>query len=288
MDCSRTPIRGVPWHRGSALWLVALGACAAPQKPLAQEEKMSFVQGGAGRLRVSDGGQGGVPVVLVHGLGSELETWRSVLDRLRAKRRTIAYDQRGHGQSDRAGDYSVEALADDLEQVVTALGVDRFWVVGHSFSGTVVSAYAAKHPEKVAGVIYVDAVGDASRATAEMKESVRQRDARMTSEDLKEAYGGMLGPKAKPETRNAVLGSVERMDLKAFAALRSAMGDFDGLAAAQKYPGPRFAVDAEGNDNPLMAANLPGTRRQTVGSVSHWLMLDDPEATVRALEEVLR
>jgi len=249
---------------------------------------MSFVQGGAGKLRVSDGGQGGVPVVLVHGLGSELETWRPVLDRLRSKQRTIAYDQRGHGQSDRAAEYSVEALADDLERVVTALGVDRFWLVGHSFSGTVVSAYAAKHPEKVAGAIYVDAVGDASRAPAEVKESIRQRDARMTSEGLQEAYGGMLGPKAKPATRSAVLGSVERMDLKAFAALRRAMGEFDGLAAAHKYAGPRFAVDAEGNDNPLMASHLPRTRRLTVGGVSHWLMLDDPEATAGALEEVLR
>jgi len=82
---------------------------------------MSFVQGGAGKLRVSDGGQGGVPVVLVHGLGSELETWRPVLDRLRSKQRTIAYDQRGHGQSDRAAEYSVEALADDLEVTVVVL-----------------------------------------------------------------------------------------------------------------------------------------------------------------------
>src|SRR5437870_13236612 len=109
-------------------------------------ERIRFVQGGAGKLRVSDGGKGGVPVLLVHGLGSELGTWRPVLDRLRAARRVIAHDQRGHGQSDPAGEYSIAALAGDLDRVVEHLGMPQFWLAGHSFSGTVVSAYAAEHP----------------------------------------------------------------------------------------------------------------------------------------------
>src|SRR5712671_3363786 len=188
-------------------------------------ERISFVEGGAGRLRVSEGGEGGVPVVLVHGLASELETWRPVLDRLRGSRRAIAYDQRGHGQSDPAGEYSIAALAGDLDRVVEQLGLPQFWLAGHSFSGTVVSAYAAEHPEKVAGVVYVDAVGDASDSAPEMKEYYRQH--------------------------------VARMDLKAFATLRRDMGDFDGLSTAAKYGGPRFAIEAEGEDNPFRASHLP-------------------------------
>jgi len=253
---------------------------------MAAGERVRFVQGGAGRLRVSDGGEGGVPVVLVHGLGSELETWRPVLDRLRRSRRAIAYDQRGHGQSEAAGEYSIAALAGDLARVVEELGLPRFWLAGHSFSGTVVSAYAAEHPEKLAGVVYVDAVGDASRG--EMKEYFRQHDAGMTPERLQAAYGEMLGPKARPATRSAVLASAARMDLKAFAALRSDMGNFDGLSAARKYGGPRLAVEADGEDNAFRASHLPGTKRIAIPGVSHWLMLDDPQGTARAFEEVLR
>src|SRR5713101_2687482 len=115
---------------------------------MAAGERFSFVQGGAGRLRVSDDGEGGVPVVMVHGLGSELETWRPVLDRLRRSRRAVAYDQRGHGQSDPAGEYSISALAGDLARVVEELRLPRFWLAGHSFSGTVVSAYAAEQDRK--------------------------------------------------------------------------------------------------------------------------------------------
>ncbi len=252
---------------------------------MAAGERVRVVEGGAGRLRVSDGGEGGVPVVLVHGLGSELETWRPVLDRLRGSRRAIAYDQRGHGQSDPAGEYSIAALAGDLGRVVEQLGLPRFWLAGHSFSGTVVSAYAAEHPEKLAGAVYVDAVGDASGG--EMKEYFRQHDAGMTLERLQAAYGEMLGPKARPATRSAVLASAARMDLKAFAALRVDMGEFDGLSAARRYGGPRFAVEADGEENAFRASHLPGTKRIAVPGVSHWLMLDDPQATARALEEVL-
>jgi pimeloyl-ACP methyl ester carboxylesterase len=251
-------------------------------------ERFSFVHGEAGKLRVSDGGEGGAPLVLLHGLGSELETWRPVLDRLRRSRRAIAFDQRGHGQSEPAAEYTIAALARDLARVVDQVGLDRFWLAGHSFSGTVVTAYAAEHPERVAGTIYLDAVGDVSRSPPEVKEYFRKHDAGMTPERLQAAYVEMLGPKAKPATRSAILGSAARMDLEAFAALRGDMPNFDGLAAAQKFRGPRFAIEAEGDDNPFRASHLPRTSRIGIPDVSHWLMLDDAAATARALDEVLR
>ena len=66
------------------------------------------------------------------------------------------------------------------------------------------------------------------------------------------------------------------------------MASFDGLAAANAYPGPRVAIEVEGADVSVPASRLPGTRRITIPNVSHWLMLDDPDATVRAIEEALR
>jgi pimeloyl-ACP methyl ester carboxylesterase len=271
-----------------ALACIAGVACASPATRPPAEEKMTFVQGGAGKLRVSDGGAGEPALVLVHGLGSELETWRPVLDRLRTSHRVIAYDQRGHGRSDAAAEYSVAALADDLGRIVDERQLRNFWLVGHSFSGTVITAYAAQHPDRVAGLIYVDAVGDASHRSAEEKEYFHKHDEGMTAARLRESYSEMLGPKAKPPTRDAVLGSSARMDLKAFATLRAAMMNFDGLAAAAAYPGPRVAIEVEGEEFAVSGSHLPRTRRITIPNVSHWLMLDDPDATARAIEEAIR
>src|SRR5207245_9682970 len=129
---------------------------------------------------------------------------------------------------------------------------------------------------------YVDAVGDAS--SGERKEYFRQHDAGMTQERLQAAYGEMLGPKAKPATRSAVLGSAARMDLRAFAALRRDMGNFDGFSAARKYGGPRFAIEAEGADHPFRASHPPGTKRNSIPGGPHGLMLDHPQATGRTTD----
>ena len=269
-----------------ACLLLLLAACATA--PARQGAGPLFVQGGAGRLRVSDGGSGGIPVVFHHRLGSDWTCWQGQLDHLRQTRRAVAFDARGHGESDRAKEYSIEALADDLDRVVTQLGIEKFWLVGHSFAGTVVSAYSGKHPEKLAGVIYVDAVGDASDTPADVKEYFRKSDAGITPEKLQEAYGKMLGPKAKPQTRERILAAAARLDLPAFATLRSEMGDFRGAQTAARFTCLKFAIDAEGNESQLAAYRLQGmVKRIVIKDVSHWLMLDDPQAVNAALDEVL-
>lgn len=85
----------------------------------------------------------------LHGLGYALEVWRPQIDHLRASRRVIAYDQRGHGASGkpRGGVYTLEALAPDLEAV--RRGLERFVLVGHSLSGAVMTTYLGAHPEAV-------------------------------------------------------------------------------------------------------------------------------------------
>src|SRR5512136_2632690 len=134
-----------------ALAAIACAACASAPRGGTMAERISFVEGKSGRLRVSDGGSGEPAVLFVHGLGHDLDAWREPLDHLRPRRRAVAYDQRGHGGSDRPRDgvYTVEALAADLEAVADALGLKRFVLVGHSLSGTVLSIYAGAHPGRV-------------------------------------------------------------------------------------------------------------------------------------------
>lgn len=238
-------------------------------------------------LNVDDGGKGGVAVVLHHGLGSDLHVWDATLAHLRTGRRAVAYDARGHGRSPKADEYTVQALARDLDAVVTGLGIDQFWLVGHSFAGVVLSAYAGMKPHKLAGLVYVDAVGDFTRAPAAMREYFRQTDAGVTPSRLQDLFGDMLGPKAKVGTRLRVLESAARMDPPAFAALRASMSEFPSEAMLTRFRGPRRAIDVEGNDFPFLASRMPGFTRRTIAGVSHWLMLDEPAAFEAALDEVL-
>ncbi len=274
------------------LALAALAACAAGRTPPGgRAERILAVEGGAGRLRVSDGGSGEPAVVFVHGLGSDLEAWRAQLDHLRPRRRAVAYDQRGHGGSDpaRDGAYAIEALAADLDAVIGALGLRRVVLVGHSLSGTVLTAWAGAHPEAVAGLVYADAVGDFQAIPRQaVEERLRQDQAIADAAARQRAFSEILGPAARPATRERVLAAVARLDGPAFASLRRSMMEFrvgDRLAG---YRGPVLAVEAAGADYPIMASKVvPGASRVAIPGVSHWLMMDDPEAFDRALDAFL-
>ena len=180
-------------------------------------------------------------------------------------------------------DLTVRPAGHVLPEDVTA-GLPRFWLVGHSFAGVVLTEFAGRHPERLQGLVYVDAVGNANDPPAEIREYFRSRDAGMTPDRLREAYLEMLGPLAKPETKRHILQAAARMDLPAFAALRASMLE---VAPPRHFTGPKFAIEAEGAENPRMGSRLPGARRRVIPRVSHWLMLDDPAALNEALDEVL-
>src|SRR6202140_4847121 len=193
------------------LAILLFASCAHMNQP-------TFVQGPQGRLHVDDGGSGAaIPVLFVHGNGANLTQWRAQLDHLRSTRRAVAFDLRGMGLSDPAanGDYSSVAMADDVEAVARALDLPRFVIVGHSFGGTVVAAYAAKHPERVAGLVLADASGNVKvdKATADTFLSARRAD---KDKVVHQWFAAILKPSSE-EVRNAVYASVHNTPVDVFA-----------------------------------------------------------------------
>jgi pimeloyl-ACP methyl ester carboxylesterase len=93
-------------------------------------------------------------VVLVHGWTCELRFWTQQIAALRDEHRVIAFDLRGHGRSEQppGGDWSTDALADDLDTVLERLlrPGERALVAGHSLGAMTIAAWADRHPGRVA------------------------------------------------------------------------------------------------------------------------------------------
>jgi esterase len=104
------------------------------------------------------GKPGQAPVLIVHGLSYFSWDWLEVAQALGAEREVIAMDMRGFGDSDwsPAKDYSVPAMAQDIVAVLDHAGWKRALLVGHSMGGRSTTYVAAKHPERVAGLVLVD------------------------------------------------------------------------------------------------------------------------------------
>ena len=96
----------------------------------------------------SFGPEGGLPIVLAHGWTESLQYWiYQIRDLSQRGFRVTAYDLRGHGDSQRAEDYSIERFGEDLEAVLTdVVPADRRAVVaGHSLGAMSIAAWAEHH-----------------------------------------------------------------------------------------------------------------------------------------------
>ncbi len=104
-------------------------------------------------------GDRGPVVVLVHGFGSNTYTWRQTLDALGDQFRLYAVDLKGFGLTERPRDdqYHAMAYAAHLLGFLDALRLERPVLVGNSMGGAVSLIVALQHPERVGGLVLVDA-----------------------------------------------------------------------------------------------------------------------------------
>ncbi|MFC7096760.1 alpha/beta fold hydrolase [Halobaculum marinum] len=103
----------------------------------------------------------GPPVVFVHGALVDHTQWAPQLDALADEYTVVAYDVRGHGRTGGSAreSYSIDLFADDLAALVEALDLDRPVVCGLSMGGSIAMTYAARHPDRLSGLILADTFG---------------------------------------------------------------------------------------------------------------------------------
>jgi pimeloyl-ACP methyl ester carboxylesterase len=98
-----------------------------------------------------------VPVVMLHGLGATADTWRLVASPLCRQHNVLAFDLRGHGQSDQPDNgYDLVTIAEDVIQGMARQGLGQVALVAHGWGARVALALAARHPALVSHLILVD------------------------------------------------------------------------------------------------------------------------------------
>ncbi|HEY1180551.1 MAG TPA: alpha/beta hydrolase [Phytomonospora sp.] len=105
------------------------------------------------RLSYLDYGGLGQPVLALHGHLHEGSTWEHLAHELAPDWRIFAPDQRGHGDSDRAPDYSRDGYLADAAALLHRLDPGPVVVLGHSLGGLNAFQFAARHPHLVRAMI---------------------------------------------------------------------------------------------------------------------------------------
>lgn len=99
-------------------------------------------------------------VVLLHSLGTDHRLWRYQIEKLSTHHRVVAPDSRGHGASGWTTPPTVRDWTDDLDRVLAHAGVRSGVLAGISMGGVQAMAYAARHPEKVRGLVIADSFAE--------------------------------------------------------------------------------------------------------------------------------
>ena len=138
------------------------------------------------------------PVLLVQGLGGEKNSWNLQRAALALRHRTIAFDNRGAGRSDKPdGKYNLEEMADDAIAVLDAAGIENAHVVGLSMGGAISQIIALKHPNRVRSLTLV---ATACRNHAWREELLQSWATTAETEGMtavgKEAARWMIGPRS--------------------------------------------------------------------------------------------
>ena len=257
-----------------------------------------YVTVDSSRLRVLDVGRGPA-VVLVHGLAASMYSWRQTIDPLvQAGYRVVAYDNRGFGFSDKpATGYSNAAYVHLLFGLLDSLGVSDAVLVGHSMGGAIVADAALARPDRVRGLVLVDAAGLGVRypfmlrvarwpiigplfdhlrgrgATGGILRAIYGDPSRVTDQDVDQYYA----PIALPEFGRSLRGVLREFS---FEDLQGRLGTLMTPTLVMWGTRDRLIPQTIGE---AMAAGLPHSALARFQAAGHALPEESPEEFNRVL-----
>ena len=113
------------------------------------------------KLEVLDWGGSGRPIILLHGGNSTAHEFDTFAPKLTGSYHVYGITRRGCGASSSPdatdANYTADRLGDDVLAVISELGIDPPVLVGHSLGGQELSSIGSRHPQRIAGLIYLDA-----------------------------------------------------------------------------------------------------------------------------------
>jgi YbgC/YbaW family acyl-CoA thioester hydrolase len=258
-------------------------------------------------LRVSAGGADlavevrgeGAPILFIHGFPLDRTVWRHQLAGLSRWKR-IAPDLRGAGASSAsANGYSVARYADDIVQVLDALGIERAVVCGLSLGGYILFELLRRHPGRVRAAVFCS-----SKAAADSAEARRGRDemAALVEREGSGAVAERLLPQllaavtvaAQPDVVAHVREMIQRTPVPGLVgALRALRDRPDSTPMLGGIGVPALVV--AGQDDKIapadglraMAQAIPGAQFAVIPAAGHLAPLEQPLATSRALADFL-
>jgi (E)-2-((N-methylformamido)methylene)succinate hydrolase len=256
-----------------------------------------FVEANGVRLRYRLEGQGEL-LVLVHGVSSRLEGWDGVVAALGGRFRTLRFDLRGHGRSEKVrGRYELADFVADLAGLLDALGERRCHLAGYSLGGLVAQGFALAHPDRLDRLVLVSTVAG---RTDEERERVMARYRIVETGVVGEHFQNSVSrwftedfQRRHPEVIAAAAAENRKMDPGCYAAAYRVLATADLADRLGEIRRPTLVMTGENDigSNPrmarLMAERIRGARLEILPGMRHSILTEVPDLVAGLIEAFL-
>lgn len=258
---------------------------------------MAFVENQGTKIYWDEQGQG-EPVLLIMGLGYTSVMWHRIRPLLAQHFRTIAFDNRGVGQSDvPPGPYSIATMASDAAAVLDAAGIAHAHVFGVSMGGMIAQEFALRYPARTRLLILgCTSPGGPSavRAESSVIDVLLMRG--MTPEQARDAILPFTYDAATPREkidedvhlRQPWLPSPEGYTAQLLGILA-----WESYSRIAQITAPTLVIHGKSDDlvppanGQLIANRIPGAKLVLLDHASHLFLTDQTEAAQKEILDFL-
>lgn len=254
---------------------------------------MGAIETAAGMVGAEVRGQGGTPLLLLHGVGSDRTAWAPQLERFGQDRLTIAIDHPGYGDSAFQPGATREDFARAALALLDALEIEQAHVCGLSLGGIIALSMYGQAPERIASLVLADSFARHPEGEAILQRSLAGA-AQLGMAGLADSRAdALLAQPADPALRQQVVETMSRIDPTAYAIAAEAvwLADYRRLAATVDCPALVICGAMDRITPPDLSEELkelvPGAGLVEIAAAGHLSNLEQPAIFNRVLEAFL-
>lgn len=234
---------------------------------------------------------------LIHGMGNSLSLWEYQLSQWTKHFQVLAYDVRGHGQSDKhPGPYSAKMFVNDHYLLLKALHIEKNFVIGFSMGGVIALQFALEHPEMTDALVVVSSSSEVNEKAIAMYE---ERAALVEQQGM-EAMASIVDTAFTPDFARqnpSVVAQYREILLqnhpKVYAAAARAMIRYNLTAKLGKISCPTLVIVGDKDitvgvgGSVIISRRIPNSKLTILPGAGHIIMNEKPDLFAREILDFL-